>query len=91
MIWIIVILSVLLLSSIIGSILLAIAIRRSEKKLDIYEQWVVEYQNMLRDTYIKLKNVDDRNLFEKDDDVGFVFQSILQIVDEIDKRSNNSI
>ena len=91
MIWIIVILSVLLLSSIIGSILLAIVIRRSEKKLDIYEQWVVEYQNMLRDTYIKLKNVDDRNLFEKDDDVGFVFQSILQIVDEIDKRSNNSI
>jgi hypothetical protein len=30
--------------------------------------------------------VDDRNLFEKDDDVGATFESILQIIKEFDEK-----
>ena len=85
--WILIIVVILLVLSIATNIFLGRALNINLKKLDIYEQWVVSFQDMLKDTYTRLKQVDDRNLFEKDDDVGFVFQSILNIIEEIKKRS----
>jgi hypothetical protein len=32
--------------------------------------------------YKRLKMVDDKNLFEKDDDVGFVFSEIQRVIQE---------
>lgn len=85
--WILVILSILLLLSLAVNIFLGCALNINLKRLDIYEQWVVSFKDMLKDTYTRLKEIDDRHLFEKDDDVGFVFQSILDIIEEINKRS----
>ena len=88
MIWIIVIISLLLLTSIGVNIFVVKALNINLKKLDIYEQWVLSFQDMLRQTYLHLKEVDDRNLFEKDDDVGFVFRDIVNIIEEITKKSD---
>jgi len=59
-----------------------------EKELDKYDEYVLEYHNMLKETYIRLKEVDDRNLFEKDDDVGGTFRDIVNIIEEISRRSD---
>lgn len=50
------------------------------KKLNVYENWVVMFQTEVNQMYDRLKSVDERNLFEKDDDVGQTFQDILNIV-----------
>lgn len=56
------------------------------KKLEIYENWVDTFKEESESLYQKLKAVDDRNLFEKDDDVGFVFSEIKRIVKEFNDR-----
>lgn len=57
------------------------------KKISIYERWVEKFRNRIGTIYADLKTVDDKNLFEKDDDVGFVFSEMLRVV----KDFNDSI
>ena len=35
----------------------------------------------------KLKEIDDKNIFEKDDDVGFVFSEIVKLIELIKEKS----
>lgn len=56
------------------------------KKIEVYEDWVDTFRQESDGLYQKLKAVDDRNLFEKDDDVGFVFSEILRIIKEFNDK-----
>ena len=56
-----------------------------DKKLSIYTKWILEYRTKIDETYARLKSVDERNLFEKDDDVGFVFSELLRVMKEFDE------
>lgn len=55
-----------------------------DKKLSIYSDWIVKYRSKVQVVYEELKIVDEKNLFEKDDDVGFVFSEIVRIITEFD-------
>lgn len=63
-------------------IAMGIAIRNLLKQIDVYEDWVELFRSEASKIYDRLKMVDDKNLFEKDDDVGFVFSEILRVVKE---------
>ena len=52
------------------------------KKVEIYEEWVDKFKAESESLYDRLKMVDDKNLFEKDDDVGFVFSEVVRITKE---------
>ena len=52
-------------------------------KVEIYEAWILEYKNKIEETYQALKFVDEKQIFEKDDEVGFVFSDILEIVKDL--------
>jgi hypothetical protein len=52
------------------------------KKVEIYEEWVDKFKVESESLYDRLKMVDDKNLFEKDDDVGFVFSEVVRITKE---------
>ncbi len=56
------------------------------KKIEIYENWLVMFRSEIDQVYTKIKAVDDRNLFDKDDDVGFVFSEIVRITKEFDDK-----
>lgn len=56
-----------------------------ERKMDIYEEWIVRFRTQIEYVYTRMKEVDDRNLFDKDDDVGFVFTELLRITQEFDE------
>ena len=56
------------------------------KKVELYEDWTTEFQAEIEQVYIRLKEVDDKNLFEKDDDVGFVFSEIVRITKEFNDK-----
>ena len=78
----IVIIIVLLLIG-IGS--LAYACFNLVKKLEVYEEWVTRFRTESDSLYSRLKMVDDKNLFEKDDDVGFVFSEVVRITKEFNE------
>lgn len=56
------------------------------KKTEVYEEWLEHFRTEIDAIYTKLKLVDDQNLFEKDDDVGFVFSEIVRITKEFDEK-----
>ena len=80
------ILSVLLVFA-IGIILYLINIlNTSLDQNEQYAEWIIEFQKLVNSTYTKLKSVDDRNLFEKDDDVGFVFTNIVSLIENLKSK-----
>ena len=48
------------------------------------EEWVTTFRTQIDNVYKRLKFVDEKNLFEKDDDVGFVFSELVRIMKEFD-------
>jgi hypothetical protein len=51
-------------------------------------QWVTDFQKLTGNVYKQLKSIDERGMFEKDDDVGFLFQDMLGIITEYNRRVN---
>jgi len=62
---------------------------QSEENNLVLEGWVDDFRKLINNVYKNLKNVDDRGIFEKDDDVGFLFEDILSIIDECNKKVGN--
>lgn len=56
------------------------------KKIEVYEEWLDMFRTEIDNVYARIKMVDDKNLFEKDDDVGFVFTEIVRITKEFDEK-----
>jgi hypothetical protein len=76
----------LLLISLIANIFLLIALKKSFQQIDELESWLIEFKQLVKNTYNKLKFVDDRGIFVKDDDVGFLFTDLLKIIELTNKR-----
>ena len=66
--------------SIIFNVFLLVCLKRSFFQIDTLESWVVDIKYLINNTYNKLKNIDDRNIFEKDDDVGIIFTDIKNLI-----------
>jgi hypothetical protein len=70
-------------------------LRKNEKQEDIVAGYLVYLDNLSRTIEIsnkKLKELDRGGVFEKDDEVGVIFQSILQIqeiLNEFNLRKTN--
>lgn len=94
------ILVILLLLSVGASIFFYISLKKALERIDLLEseldtveklnndlgKWVIDFRKLVSNVYKKLKSVDERGIFEKDDDVGFLFQEMLNIIDECNKR-----
>lgn len=80
------ILLITLLLSTILNIFLLISLKKSFNQIDILESWLVEFKYLIKNTYNKLKFVDDKGIFVKDDDVGFLFSELLTIIELTNKR-----
>jgi hypothetical protein len=63
--------------------------KATEKQIlrsEIYENWIYDFKSDVRKTYEDIKTIDDRQMFEKDDDVGVVFQDMLDLIKKLDDR-----
>lgn len=57
-------------------------------KNSIYENWILDIKTDVAKTKEQINDVDSKNLFESDDDVGIVFSSINEIISDLDKKIN---
>jgi hypothetical protein len=74
------ILIIFLIISIISNIFLYKSLSKSFKINDILEGWILDFKDEIILLYKKVKHIDDRGIFEKDDDVGILFQEIQRII-----------
>jgi hypothetical protein len=79
--------SLALVISLSFNIFLLICIKKTFNQVDILEDWIIDFKTLINNTYNKLKEIDERGMFEKDDDVGVVYTDILSIV----KSANDKV
>jgi hypothetical protein len=57
-------------------------LKKNEKQEDIvvgYLEYLDKLSKIIEASHVKLKDIDDRGVFEKDDEVGIIFSSILEV------------
>ena len=82
-----IIVSLVLVVSIGFNIFLIKATHLASDKIDEYESWILGYQKTVQETYSMLKTIDEREIFERDDEVGFVFSNIVSIVNDLKEKT----
>ena len=53
------------------------------RKVERLESWVEDYAQRIQDTQQVLKEIDSKGTFEADDEIGVIFTSIKEAVDEL--------
>lgn len=76
-----------LVISILVNIVLARAFIVSSYRVGVYEEWILEFQKNVKDTFRQLRHIDEREIFERDDEVGFVFSNIVSIIDDLKEKT----
>ena len=76
----------LLLLSTMLNIFLVVSLKKAFTQIDLLESWLIDFKVLEKNTYNKLKVIDDRGIFVKDDDVGVLFTDLLNIIDIANKR-----
>ncbi len=77
----------LLTASICANIFLGYALDINLDKIETYQNWFLDIKKEVSVTYSKLKDLDDKQMFEKDDDVGFVFSEIVKLIEKLKERT----
>ena len=55
------------------------------KKIERLEDWVENYTQKIYGAYIEMKLLDDRGIFEADDEVGQIFEQIKTAINQLDR------
>lgn len=55
--------------------------------VETMENWTSQYRILVENTYRRLKELDEKQIFEKDDDVGFVFSEMVKLIEFIKEKS----
>lgn len=88
-----IIISIILLCSILFNIILYKAINKSIIKLDkaeeinkIKDEWIQQFYRTIRASDIRLHEVDYKGSFDSDDEVGFFFQTLKGIQQDLNEH-----
>lgn len=76
---------------------LIVIIRRLNKRNEVHEAWIMEFKQEVNDTYALMRAIDDqgkfasrvndKGVFESDDEVGQVFKQLLDLIQELNERT----
>ena len=61
------------------------------RKVERLESWIEDYADRILKTQEVLKEIDNKGNFESDDEVGVIFQSIKETVDELNEITQEDI
>jgi len=86
----IILLSVLLTGSIVLNVLLWKAGLRQLVINELYAHWISDWREQVLKTWAHMQMLDDKQMFEKDDDVGIVFQDIKNIIQSLNERTEET-
>ena len=61
------------------------------RKVERLETWIENYAQRIQDTQDVLKEIDNKGSFEADDEIGVVFTSIKEAVDELNEITEQEL
>ena len=73
------------------SLTLSYVVFNLTRKVERLETWVEDYAQRIIDTQRVLKEIDSKGTFEADDEIGVIFTSIKEAVDELNEITEQEI
>jgi len=61
------------------------------RKVERLETWIENYAQRIQDTQDVLKEIDSKGSFEADDEIGVVFTSIKETIDELNEITEEEL
>lgn len=74
---------ILLSISVLVNLVFGWGLINSSRKLEIYERSIVRFHNGALTILQTARAIDEREMFEKDDDVGVLFEQLLTVIGEL--------
>ncbi len=85
---------IILLAAVVAA--LSYACYNLSKKIEVYEDWVDHFRTEINNVHIRLgevnkrgsfaSSIDEKGIFENDDEIGFVFLEIVRIIGEFNEK-----
>jgi len=70
-------------------LILVYAILNLYRKIKVYEGWILEIKKDTDKLQESITEVDSKDMFERDDEVGVVFEQIKELVGSFNKKVQN--
>jgi hypothetical protein len=90
LIFLVILLLVLLTASVVLNVLLWKAGERQIVINELYSHWISEWRRQVLKTWFHMKMLDDKQMFEKDDEVGVVFQDMKDLIQSLNDRTEET-
>jgi hypothetical protein len=81
-----IILSILISVSLLFNTLLLVALQMSNKREKKCLQWITLLRDRFNECLVRMRDIDNMQIFEKDDDVGVTFSTLVSVIKEIDQK-----
>ena len=86
-----ILLMVLLAASVVGNVIFWKAAEKQMALNELYVNWISEWRAMVLKTHSHMKLLDDKQMFEKDDEVGVIFQDMKILIDDLNDKTEENI
>lgn len=72
---------IIILTLVIGYVIwnLMKKVEKLESMIDVQEKYIMDFYDLVKQSEIKIKEIDSKQLFQSDDEVGFFFQNLKTI------------
>jgi len=90
LIFLVILLTVLLIGSIVANVFLWKAGERQLAINELYVDWISDWREQVFKVWAHMKMLDDKQMFEKDDDVGIVFQDMKILIKSLNDRTEET-
>jgi hypothetical protein len=72
---------ILILALVIGYVIwnLMKKVEKLESMIDVQERYIMDFYDLVKQSEMKIKEIDSNQLFQSDDEVGFFFQNLKTI------------
>ena len=72
---------IIILALVIGYVIwnLMKKVEKLESMIEVQEKYIMDFYNLVKQSEIKIKEIDSKQLFQSDDEVGFFFQNLKTI------------
>lgn len=83
--------TIISIASIVLNVLLWKAAERQMALLEIYQDWISEWRGHVLRTWAHMKMLDDKQMFQKDDEVGVVFEDMKLLIQDLNDKTEETI
>jgi hypothetical protein len=86
----VILLTLALITSVFFNVIFWKAAERQFTMNEIYEGWIADWRTQVFKTWAHMKLLDDKQMFEKDDEVGVVFQDMVELVQSLNDKTEET-